>query len=70
MTEDRFERITIVGLASGAGAFVAAVMLGYIAHYDFGLSRDAIRNSAVTGAAIIALLVATEYFGKKLRRPK
>jgi hypothetical protein len=70
MTDDRFERITIVVMCSGAAAFLVAATLGYIAHYDFGLSRQEIRIPAVTGAAIIALLVATEYFGKKLRKPK
>ena len=54
----------------GAAAVLAAVMLGYVAHYDFGLSREAIRIPAITGAAVIALLIAVEFFGKKLRKPK
>ena len=70
MTDDGFERTVILVISSGAGAVLAAATLGYIAHYDFGLSREAIRIPAVTGAAIIALLVAIEHFGKKLRRPK
>jgi hypothetical protein len=34
---------------------VAAAMLGYIAHYNFGLSRLEIRKPAVVGAVIIAI---------------
>jgi hypothetical protein len=70
MTDESFERTTIVVMCSGAAAIVAAIMLGYIAHYNYGLSREQIRNPAVIGAAAIALLIAVEYFGKKLRRPK
>jgi hypothetical protein len=44
--------------------------MGYIAHYEFGFSRQEIRTPAVVGAAVIGLLVATDYFGKKLRKPK
>jgi hypothetical protein len=46
-----------------------AVSVGYIAHFDFGLSREEIRGLAVFGAGVISALVATEYFGKKLRKP-
>jgi hypothetical protein len=61
----------IVGfLVSACTAALAALTLGYIAHYDFGVSRQDIRTQALVGAAIIALLLATEYFGKKLRRSK
>lgn len=52
---------------------MAAAMLGYIAHYDFGLSRQAIRTPAVVGAIIIAVVVATlmaiDFFNKRLRKP-
>jgi hypothetical protein len=53
----------------GAMAATTALSLAYIAHYDFGLSRQQIRTPAVVGAAIIAVLVAVEFFGKKLRKP-
>jgi hypothetical protein len=53
----------------GAMAATTALSLVYIAHYDFGLSRQQIRTPAVVGAAIIAVLVAVEFFGKKLRKP-
>jgi hypothetical protein len=51
-------------------ATMAALTLAYIAHYDFGLSRQEIRTSAVAAAAVIAMLVAVEFFAKKLRKPK
>jgi hypothetical protein len=64
----------IIGfLVTVCTAATVALTLGYIAHYDFGLSRLDIRTSALIGAAtfalIVALLLATEYF-EKLRKPK
>jgi hypothetical protein len=59
----------IIWWLAAVGAIVTAFLAGYIAHYDFGFSRQEIRTPAVVGAAIIGLLVATEYFGKKLRKP-
>ena len=50
-------------------ASAIALSLAYIAHYDFGLSRQEIRTPAVVGAAVIAVLVAVEFFCKKLREP-
>ena len=49
-------------------ANAAALSLAYIAHYDFGLSRQEIRTAALVGAVVIAVLVAVEFFGKKLRK--
>lgn len=49
-------------------ASAAALWLAYIAHYDFGLSREEIRTPALVGAVVIAVLVAVEFFGKKLRK--
>jgi hypothetical protein len=57
-------------LMSVLTAAFAALWLAYIAHYDFGLSRQEIRIPAVVGAAVIAVLVAIEFFGKKLRKLK
>ena len=52
---------------------LAAAMLGYIAHYNFGLSRLEIRIPAVVGAVIIAVVIATlvaiDFFCRKLRKP-
>jgi hypothetical protein len=61
----------IVGLLfSVFMAAIAALALGYIAHYDFGFSSLDIRKSALIGAAIVALLSAAESFQKNLRKPK
>ena len=51
-------------------ASAIALSLAYIAHYDFGLSRQEIRTLAVVGAVVIAALVTIEFFGKKLAKPK
>ena len=56
-------------MAAGT-ATTSALTLAYVAHYDFGLSRQQIRTPAVVAAGIIAMVMATEFFGKKLRRPK
>jgi hypothetical protein len=55
---------------AAVAAIAAAVMLGYVAHFEFGFSRQEIRTPAVIAAAIIGVLLATEYFGRKLRKPK
>jgi hypothetical protein len=57
-------------MMSGIAATAVALSLAYIAHYDFGLSREEIRTPALVGAGIIAVLVAVEFFGKKLRKAK
>jgi hypothetical protein len=56
-------------MAAGAAA-VTALTLAYIAHYDLGLSRQEIRTPAVIAAAVIAMLMMIEFFGKKLRKLK
>jgi hypothetical protein len=48
---------------------VAAAMLGYITHYNFGLSRLEIRFPAVVGAVVIATPVAIDFFCRRLRKP-
>ena len=48
---------------------VAAAILGYIAHYNFGLSRLEIRIPAVVGAVVIATPVAIDFFCRRLRKP-
>ena len=65
----RSTRLSRLGNLS-AGAIVAAFSLGYVAHYDFGFSRREIRTPALIAAAVIALLLAVEYFGTSLRKPK
>jgi hypothetical protein len=56
-------------MAAGT-ATTAALTLAYVAHYDFGLSRQQIRTPAMVASGVIALVVAIEFFGKKLRGPK
>jgi hypothetical protein len=52
---------------------MAAAMLGYTAHYNFGLTRQEIRTPAVNGAIIIAIVTATlmaiDFFRRRLRKP-
>jgi hypothetical protein len=66
--------VKIAGFLVSLGvAAMAALAVGYVAHYDFGVSRLDIRTSALVGAAIIApitvLLWAIEYY-EKLRKSK
>lgn len=41
------------------GAVIAALLLGYVAHSLFGISRSAIRQDALGTAAGLAAFVAT-----------
>ena len=68
--ESRPSETAILRWLAAVGAVVTALSVEYIAHYDLGYSRQEIRTQAVIGAAIIGLLVTTEYLGKKLRKPK
>ena len=67
--ETPVDRVLTYLMAMGT-ATMAALTLAYIAHYDVGLSRQEISTSAVAAAAVIAMLVAVEFFAKKLRKPK
>ena len=60
----------LAGIMSAATAGMAAGTVGYIAHYDFGFSREEIRAPALAGAIVIAALLAVEHFGKKLQKFK
>jgi hypothetical protein len=55
-------------------AAMTALTMGYVAHYDFGVSRLDIQASALIGAATIApifvMLLAIEYLEKKVRKSK
>jgi hypothetical protein len=51
-------------------AAITALALALVAHFDFGLSREQIRSAAMMGAGVITMLVAVEFFGKKLRKLK
>jgi hypothetical protein len=65
----------IVGILTylAMAAFVA-ITVGYIAHYDFGVSRLDIQASALIGATsivpIVVMLLAIERLDKHLRKPK
>ena len=66
--EKTIDRVLNIVMAMSTASAIA-LSLAYIAHYDFGLSRQEIRTPAVVGAAVIAVLVAVEFFCKKLRKP-
>jgi hypothetical protein len=55
---------------SGVAAAAVALSLAYIAHYDFGFSREEIRAPALIGAGIVAALVAGDFFAERLRKLK
>jgi hypothetical protein len=55
---------------AAVGAIVAALTVAYVAHYHFGISLREIRIVAALSASTIAALLAIEYFGRKLRKPK
>ena len=48
----------MIGLAALAGsAAVVAVVLGHVIHNDVGLTRLAIRHSALIAGAVLAMLL-------------
>jgi hypothetical protein len=48
----------MIGLAVLAGsAALVAMLLGHVAHNDIGLTRQAIRHSALIASAVIAVLL-------------
>jgi hypothetical protein len=55
---------------SGLSALVIAFLLSYEARHEWGLSGVAVRTGALLAALFIANLVALEFFGKSLRKPK
>jgi hypothetical protein len=57
-------------LMSVVTAAITALALALVAHFDFGLSREEIRSAAMVGAGVVTMLVAVEFFGKKLRKLK
>jgi len=63
-------RLVLAFLMSVVAAAFTALSLGYIAHYDFGFSREEIRAPALVGAGIIAALVAGDFFAERLRKLK
>lgn len=66
--ESRFDMVTTANAVSVA-AYVA-ITLGYVALYDLGLSREAVRSGAMIAAIFIAAMLTVDFFGKKLRKAK
>jgi hypothetical protein len=62
--------IAIIQWLAAAASIAAAFSLGYVAHYEFGVSLQEIRVVAAIGASTIGAVLTTEHFGRKLRRPK
>jgi hypothetical protein len=56
-------------LMNVVAAVTSAIAFADIARDDFGLSPENIRIFAVVAAAVIAALMAVEFFGKRLRKP-
>jgi hypothetical protein len=65
--ETRVDR-ALLFLIAVVTAAITALALALVAHFDFGLSREEIRSAAMVGAGVITMLVAVEFFGKKLRK--
>jgi hypothetical protein len=57
-------------LRSGFSAVVVAFLIGYAAHYQWGLSRVAIRTDALLAALLIGTLVAIDFFGRNSSKPR
>jgi hypothetical protein len=57
-------------LTSVIAAACVAVASASIAQDDFDLSPQGIGTIAMVSAGVIAVLVAVEFFGKKLRKAK
>lgn len=49
-------RIITFSVIAGTAVLVA-FLLGHVAHYDIGLTRLAIRHSALIASAVIAMLL-------------
>jgi hypothetical protein len=55
--------LTAVGVAG-----YVAIILAYVARVDFGLSSEQIRLVSIAGATCIALGIAVDFLGKRLRK--
>ena len=67
--ENRLRLVITFAVVAGSAALVAFT-LGYVAHYDIGLSRMEIRHSALIATALIAMLLATGLFRRHWHKPK
>lgn len=55
---------------AAVAAIAVALLGGYVAHNDFGISFNEIRIGAAIGASTIITLLVIEYFARKLRKSK
>jgi hypothetical protein len=55
---------------SSVSALMIAYLLGYAAHYQWGISRVAIRTDALLAALLICVLVAIDFFYRKSNKPR
>ena len=67
--ESRLGLVITFAVVTGSAALVAFA-LGYVAHYDIGLSRMEIRHSALLATGLIAILLATGLFRRHWHKPK
>ncbi|WJR74903.1 hypothetical protein [Bradyrhizobium sp. NP1] len=61
---NRIDLVTLI-MAIVVAAY-AAMLLDYVADVDFGFSVEQIRKVAMAAALFMALLMAIDFFGKKL----
>lgn len=69
---DRGSRLGLVFKSAvvAGSAMLVAFTLGYVAHYDIGLSRIEIRYSALIASGSIAILLVVELFRRYRLGPK
>jgi hypothetical protein len=61
--ESKFNLVIIAGAVFVAG--YVAIIMGCVALYDFGLSREVVSSGAMIAAIPIAALVAVDFFKKR-----
>jgi hypothetical protein len=61
--ESKFNLVTIASAVFVAG--YVAIIMGCVALYDFGLSREVVSSGAMIAAIPIAALVAVDFFKKQ-----
>lgn len=66
---DRLGPVNTFAVVAGS-AMLVAFTLGYVAHYDIGLSRTEIRYSALIASGSIAILLAIELLRRYRHGPK
>jgi hypothetical protein len=69
LKEERLRLVITFAVSTGSAALVA-YLLGYVAHYDFGLSRVEIRDSAFGAAVLILMVLARSFLMRHWHKPK